>query len=112
MKNYNQSIEIKHNPNWPYIPDHPSRILISRGSVSEKTNALLNLIMHKQPNVDKIYLYVKDPFESKYQLLINGRENVEIKALKNPKAFISYLQTIVDIYENLENWNPTKKGEY
>ena len=28
MKNYNQSIEINHNPNWPYIPDHPCRILL------------------------------------------------------------------------------------
>ena len=23
MKNYDQSIEINHHPNWPYIPDHP-----------------------------------------------------------------------------------------
>ena len=29
---------------------------------------------HQQPDNDKIYLYVKDLFESKYQLLINGRE--------------------------------------
>ena len=27
MKNYDQSVEINHNPNWPYIPDHPYRIL-------------------------------------------------------------------------------------
>ena len=42
----------------------------------------------------KIYLYVKDPFESKYQLLINGREKVRIKKLKNPKAFIDYSKTV------------------
>ena len=103
MKNYDQTVETKHNPNWPYIPDYPYRILISSGSRSEKTNASLNLLMNKQPNVDKIYLYFKDPFESKYQLLINGRENVEIKTLRNPKASINYLQKIVDIYKNLEN---------
>ena len=90
MKNYDQSIEIKHNPNWPYIPDHPYRILIIGGLRSGKTNVLLNLIKHQQPDLDEIYLSIKDPFESKYQLLINGREKVGIKTLKNPKAFIDY----------------------
>ena len=78
MKNYDQSVKINHNPNWPYIPDHPYRILITGGSGSRKTNALLNLIKHQQPDTDKIYLYVKDPFKSKYQLLNNGREKVGI----------------------------------
>ena len=54
-------------------------------------------------------LCVKDPFESKYQLLINGREKVRIKSLKNPKAFIGYSQTIDYVNENLEDYNPTKK---
>ena len=31
MKNYDQSVEISDNPNWPYIPDHPYRILIIGG---------------------------------------------------------------------------------
>ena len=48
---------------------------------------LLNLTKHQQPDTDKIYLYVKDPFELKYQLLINGREKLGIENLKNPKAF-------------------------
>ena len=43
-----------------------------------------------------------------YQLLINRREKVGIKKLKNPQAFIDYSQTI-DVYENLEDYNPTKK---
>ena len=34
---------IEHNPKWPYIPDHPYRILIIGSSGSGKTNALLNL---------------------------------------------------------------------
>ena len=51
---------------------------------------LLNLKKNKQPDIDKTYLYVKDPFESKYQLLINGRERVGIKTLKNPKIFTNY----------------------
>ena len=107
MKNYDQSVEINHNPNWPYIAHHPYRILISGGSGSGKTNVLLNLIKHEQPDIDKIYLYVKDPFESKYQLLINGREKVIIENFKNPKAFIDNSQTIDDVYENLEDYNPT-----
>ena len=61
-----------HNKNWPYIPDHPYRILIIGGSGSGKTNLLLNLI-ENQPDIDKIYLYAKDPYESKYQYLIKEK---------------------------------------
>ena len=43
-------------------------------------------------------------------MLINGREKVEIKTLKNPKAFIDYSQTVDDVYENLEDHNSTKNG--
>ena len=91
MKNYDQSVEINHNPNWPYIPDHPYRILIIGGSGSGKTNVLLNLMKNQRPDIDTFYLYFKDPFESKYQLLINRKEEVGIKKLKSPsikKAFI------------------------
>ena len=56
---------VEHNSKWPYIPDHPYRILIIGGSGSGTTNALLNLISN-QPNIDKIYLYAKDPYEKKY----------------------------------------------
>ena len=44
MKNYDESVEINHNPNFPYISDHPDRILIIAASGSGKTNMLLNLI--------------------------------------------------------------------
>ena len=64
MRNYDQSVEINHNPNWSYIPDHPYRILIIGGFGLVKSNVLLNLIKHQQPYIDKIYLYVKYPFES------------------------------------------------
>ena len=69
---------------------------------------LLNLIKHQRPDIDKIYIYVKDTFESKYELLINRREKVQIKKL-NPKAFIHYSQIIVDVYEKMEDYNATKK---
>ena len=44
MKNYDQSVKISHNPNWPYVPVHPYRMLIIGGSGSGKTNVLSNLI--------------------------------------------------------------------
>ena len=44
---------------------------------------LLNLVKHQRPDTDKIYLYVKNPFELKYQLLINGREKVGMKFKKS-----------------------------
>ena len=55
----------EHNFKWPYIPDHLHRIPIIGGSGSGKTSALLNLT-NKQPDIDKIYLYAKDPYEAKY----------------------------------------------
>ena len=109
MKNYDQSVKINHNPNWFYIPDHPYRILLIGGLESGKTIVLLNLIKHQRPDIDKIYLNVKNPFGTKYQLLINGRKKVGVKTLKNPKVLIDYSQTIDDFYGNLEDYNPTKK---
>ena len=87
IKNYDELVEINHNPNWPYIPDHLYRILIIGGSGSRKTNILLTLIKHQQLDIEKIYLYVKDSFKLEYQLPINGREKVETEMLKNSKVF-------------------------
>ena len=63
---YTNENRIKHNENWPYIPDKPYRILIIGRSGSGKTNVLLNLIDNR-PQIDKIYLYAKDLHEAKYQ---------------------------------------------
>ena len=52
-------------------------------------------------------MYIKGPFQWKCQLLINRRKKVRIKKLKNPKALIDY--SLDDVYENLEDYNPTKK---
>ena len=69
---------------------------------------LRNLIKHQRPDIDKIYLYGKAPFESKCQLLINRIEKVGSENLKNQKALIDSSQTIDDVYEN-KDYNPTKK---
>ena len=73
LYDYTNEDKLKHNPDWPYIPDHPYRILIIAGSGSGKTNSLLNLI-NNQPYIDKIYLYAKDSYEDKYQFLIKKKE--------------------------------------
>ena len=78
--NYANENRTEHNSNWPYIPHHPYRILIIGGSGSGKTNALLNLI-NSQPDIDKIYLYAKDPYEAKHQFLINRRRSTGLKLL-------------------------------
>ena len=99
---------IEHNSKWPYIPDHPYRILIIGGSGSRKTNALLNLI-NNQPDIDKIYLYAKDPYEAKYQYLINKREKVGLDDFDDPKAFIEYSNDMQDVYKNTDDYNLRKK---
>ena len=100
----------EHNKNWPYTPDHPYRILIIGGSGSGKTNVLLNLI-DNQPDIDKIYLFAKDPYEAKYQYLINIREKVGLKRFNDPKAFIEYSNDMQDVYKNIDEYNPDKENK-
>ena len=65
MKNFDESDKTNQNLDWPLIPHYPlNRILIMRDPGSGKTNALLNSIYH-QLDIGKIYLYAKDPYESK-----------------------------------------------
>ena len=93
-----------HNKNWPYIPDHPYRILIIGGSESGKTNILLNLI-NNQPDIDKIYVYAKDLYKPKYQFLINKRESTGLRHFNDPKAFIEYSNDTQDVYKNINYYN-------
>ena len=105
---YTNEKKIEHNLKSPYIPDHPYRILIIGGSVSGKTNALLNFI-NNQLHIDKIYLYAKDPYEVKYQYLINKCEKVGLDHFDDHKTFIEYSNDIQDVYKNIDDYNPGKK---
>ena len=94
----------EHNQKWSYILDHPYRILIIGGSGSGKTHALLNLI-NSLLDIDKIDLYAKDPYEAKYQFLINKRENTGLKHFNDPKAFTEYSNDMQDVYKNIDEYN-------
>ena len=64
-----------------------------------------------QPDIDKIYLYAKDPHESKYQYSINKREGVGINHFKDSKAFIEYSNGMHDVYKNIDEYNPDKENK-
>ena len=98
----------KYNSNWLQTPDHPWKILITGGSGTGEANSLFNLISDL-PDIDKICLYDKDPFESKYQSLINKRESTGLKHLNDFRAFMESSNDMDDIYKNIEEYNSNKK---
>ena len=108
---YTNENKIEHNSKWPCIPDHPYGIFIVGGSGSGKTNALFNLI-NNQPDIDKIYLYAKDPYETKYQYLINKRKKVGLNHFDDYKTFMEYSNDMQDVYKNIEDYNPIKNVKY
>ena len=108
--NYVNENKTKHNNNCPYVPEHPYKILIIGGSGSGKTNLLSNLI-ENQTGIHKIYLFAKNPYESKYQYLINKREGVGINHFNDPKAFIEYSNDMHDVYENIVECNTDKENK-
>ena len=98
----------EHNTKWPFIPDQPYRMLIIGGFGSGKTNASLNLYK-EQDDIGKIYLYAKDLSEPKYEFLIKMRENVGIKRLNDSNSLIQCSNTMDDVYENINDYNPIRK---
>ena len=110
FEDYVNENKTEHDKNWPYLPDHPYRILIIGSSGSGKTNVLLNLI-ENQPDIDKIYLYAKDPYEAKYQYLINKRESIGIDHFNDPKAFTESSNDMHDVYKNINYYNSDKENK-
>ena len=60
---YTNENKTEHNSKWPWL-------------------------MKNQPDIDKMYLYAKYPYEEKYQFLTNKRESTRLKHINDPKAFI------------------------
>ena len=97
-------ITIKYSSkDWPY------RTLVIGPSRSGKTNYLLNKIQTENNITNKIYLYAKDLEEPKYQLLIKTREQAGIKNLQDKNAFIEYSNSMVDIYDDINDFNEKRK---
>ena len=87
--------------------DWPFRMLIIGPSGSGKTNTLLHLINNLHP-IDKIYLRAKDIHKPKYEYLINKREQVGIKNLNDPRAFIEYSDDMNDVLNDINNYNKNR----
>ena len=98
----------KHNEKWPYTPDNWYRTLIIGGSGSGKINRLINLI-NERNDIGKIYLYARNLSETKYEYLIKKREDVGIKHLNNPNAFVECSNMMDNVYENINDYNPIRK---
>ena len=96
----------EHNEKWPYIPDHPYRILITDGSGSEQINALLNL-MKEQDDTDKIYLYAKNLNEPNYEFLIKKHKDVGTNHFDDSNVFIECSNCLDDVYQNIDDYNPS-----
>ena len=65
--------------------------------------------MNNQRDIDKIYLYAKDPYEAKYKFLIKKRESTRLKHFNDPKAFIEYSNDMQDVYKNIDEYNIDKE---
>ena len=65
--------------------------------------------INSQPDTDKIYLYAKDPYEAKYQFLINKSESTGLKHFNDPKAFIECSNDMQDVYKNIDEYNTDKE---
>ena len=98
----------EHNEKQPYIPDHPYRVIIIAGSGSGKTNSLINLI-NEENDIDKTYLHAKDLSEPKYEYMIKKHEDAGIKHVNNPNAFMERSNTMDDVFENINDYNPIRK---
>ena len=57
-------------------------------------------------------MYARDLNEPKYQFLINKREDVGIKPANDPNAFIACSNTMDDVYENINDYDPSRKKKF
>ena len=108
---YANENKTEHNLKWPYIPDHPYKILKIGGSGSGKTNALLNLT-NNQSDINEIYLYPKDPYEAKYQFLIKKIESAGLMYLKIWSLLLNTQMICKMFTQTLKNIKQLKNVKY
>ena len=101
----------KHNPNWPQIPYHPYRKLIIGDSGSGKINSLFNLT-NQQPDIDKIYLYGKDPYDVTYQVLTNKQDRTGLNNFNSSKTFNEYSMIWMIFIKILKNTIQIRNVKY
>ena len=53
-------------------------------------------------------MHAKDPYETKYQYLINKRGKVGLTHYNDLKGLMEYSNDIQDVYKNIEYYNPRK----
>ena len=85
--------------------------MIICGSGSRKIDALLNVIKEKG-DVDKTFLYANDLSEPKHEFFITRRQDERISYLNNQNAFIECSNTLDDVYENIDDYNPKKNEKF
>ena len=51
------------------------------------------------------------PYEEKYQYLINKRDGVGINHFNDSKAFIEYSNDMRDVYKNIDEYNLDKENK-
>ena len=83
-------------------------MLTMGGFGSGKTKCIIKS-NKKQADLDKIYLYAKDPYEVKSQFFIKKRESTGLKHFNDPKDFIEYSNDMQDIYKNIGEYNIAKE---
>ena len=102
-----ENVFIELNLKCSQIPDQPYRTLNIGDFGLGKTITLPNLIRH-QSAIGKIYLYLKNSHEAKYQFLINNRKSVGLEYFHNTEAFIKYSNNMNDIYKIIDYYNSDK----
>ena len=105
---YTNENKTEHNTKWSYILDHPCKILIEGGVPNQEKQITK---FKNQHDIDKIYLYTKDPYQAKYQYSTKKREKADLHHYDDTKAFIEYSNDMQDVYKNTEDYYPRKKDK-
>ena len=57
----------------------------------------------------KSYFYARDLSKTKYEFLLKKRKDAGTKHLNDSNAFIECSNTMNDVYENIDDYKPSRK---